>query len=141
MLNEILIDEFTTPCPLVIDAEESCLRALDLMIENDIRHLPVVSGDKLVGVISNRDLQVYSMLDAKSFLAVGEIMVKSPFMVRKTDPLLSTVYQMSANKIGSAIVVDEDGKLDGIFTTTDALNALIEVLQDQQQNQMSSFKL
>jgi acetoin utilization protein AcuB len=141
MAQDILIDEFTTPCPLVIDAQESCLRALDLMIENDIRHLPVVSGDQVVGIVSNRDLQVYSMLDAKDFLAVGEIMVESPFIVSKNDPLLATVYQMSANKIGSAIVVDEAGKLDGIFTTTDALNALIEVLQERDLQQASEFKL
>lgn len=48
--------------------------------------------------------------------------------MEKNAPLLDVVFHLSEEKIGSAIITD-DGKLDGIFTTTDALNALVDILK------------
>lgn len=55
-----------------------------------------------------------------------------PVTVRTNDPLDEVAYRMSDLKIGSVIVLDEYGSFYGIFTATDALNALIEVVRGDQ---------
>ena len=58
-------------------------------------------------------------------------MVENPESVQAGSLLSEAVFKMSEHMIGSLLVLDEEGKLDGIFTSTDALNALIEVLRDE----------
>lgn len=45
--------------------------------------------------------------------------------------VFEAAYEMSLNKIGSMVVVDDHGEVFGIFTTTDALNALIEIVRGE----------
>ena len=56
-----------------------------------------------------------------------------PLMVYANDKLSDVAFQLSSAKIGSAIVLDEDSKIFGIFTTTDALNALVEIHYNKEQ--------
>ena len=56
-------------------------------------------------------------------------MVNEPFCVSLGTPLDEVAFQMSQKKIGSALVVDGESKLDSIFTSVDGLNALIEVIR------------
>lgn len=50
------VSEVMTPKPVVVDVHESCEKCLKIMKQAGIRHLPVVEGDKLVGLLSLRDL-------------------------------------------------------------------------------------
>jgi CBS domain-containing protein len=59
----------------------------------------------------------------------ADIMSADPFTVVATAPLDEVAYAMSEKKIGSVIVNDEDGQFLGIFTASDALNALIEIIR------------
>ena len=55
-------------------------------------------------------------------------MKKDPYIVDSTTKLSEVAFYMAKHKYGSALVQEPDGEL-GIFTSTDALNALVEVLR------------
>ncbi|MGX2042227.1 CBS domain-containing protein [Methylocaldum sp. MU1018] len=125
------VDEFTTLDPVTANEDMTIDDLQRLMKEHDVRHLPVVRGDTVVGVISDRDVRVVSGLSFAEKLQAraADIMTADPVTVSATAPLDEVAYAMSEKKIGSVIVEDEDGRFLGIFTVTDALNALIEIVR------------
>lgn len=130
--TSVPVEEFTTPDPITANGDMAIEDLRQLMEEHGIRHLPVVRGDTVIGVISDRDVRLVSGLSAAEKLQVSaaDIMAADPVTVRATTPLDEVAYVMSDRKVGSVIVLDEDGRLFGIFTATDALNALIEIVRD-----------
>jgi acetoin utilization protein AcuB len=127
-LDKIPVDEFTTPCPLTVEESDSIERVEEMMHEHLFRHLPVVRDEVPVGVISERDL-LRAVRRTETGLIASDIMQPNVYTVQSSDSLGSVAFDMVRQKIGSAIVVGEDNKLVGIFTSTDALNALIELLR------------
>lgn len=128
----LTVEEFTTPHP-VTAGEDSGVEEMELLMrEHGIRHLPIMRDGQVVGVVSQRDLAVLKGLDLDKQLQVraGDLMSPDPVTVSTNDTLDQVAYRMSNLKIGSVIVLDEGGGLYGIFTATDALNALIEVVRD-----------
>src|SRR5690606_6620316 len=87
---------------------------------------------EVVGIVSQRDLAVLAGLDLDKQVQVraSDLMKPDPVTVRSSDPLDDVAYRMSERKIGSVIVLDDSGAPYGIFTATDALNALIEIVRD-----------
>ena len=126
-LTDITVEEFTSPTLVTIDGDKSMDQALELMQENRIRHLPVIKDRKVVGVISERDVLIHIGKDWGKMLKVEEVMNTSILAVFLNDNLGEVALQLSSQKKGSAIVLDTNGDLYGIFTTTDALNALVEI--------------
>lgn len=126
------VEEFTTPDPITANEDMAIDDLRSLMEEHGIRHLPVVRDDSVVGVISDRDVRIVSGLpDAeKLHVRAADIMAADPVTVAATAPLDEVAYAMSEMKIGSVIVNDEDGQFLGIFTASDALNALIEIIRE-----------
>lgn len=123
------VDEYTTPNPITASEEASVEDLSTLMQENGIRHVPIVRGGNVVGVVSERDLRLVAglKLAEKNFVRAADIMAPNPVMVDREDSLDDVAFEMSEKKIGSVMVMDEDNELYGIFTATDALNALIEI--------------
>lgn len=128
-LRELSVDAYTTPSVLVIDEEETVAVALEVMREQGVRHMPVCRGQKIVGLISERDLRPFMLGQLRHDVKVGQIGVEDIYTANQRAPLLDVVFTLSQRKIGSAVIVDDQGKLTGIFTTTDALNALIEIIR------------
>lgn len=124
-----VIDKYMTSCPVTISPSESVATASRVMREHDIRHLPVLDGQKLVGIVTDRDLNlVQSLIDVDpGKITVGDAMEQKPFCVGPEAPLAGVVGRMAADKIGSAVVMHDD-EVVGIFTTIDALNALGDLL-------------
>lgn len=126
------VEEFTTPDP--VTANESMLvdELRELMDRHGIRHLPILRDAKVVGVISDRDLRLCTGLSVadKFQVRAADIMATDPLSVTADMPLDEVAFLMSENKVGSVIVNDENGDLLGIFTATDALNAMIEVFRE-----------
>ena len=83
----------------------------------------------LVRMDTDRDVRVVLGLsiEHQQQVRAGDVMAVDPLTVSAATPLDEVAYAMSDRKVGSAIVNDEQGELLGIFTATDALNALIEV--------------
>ena len=124
----IPVEEFTSPCLVTVGPEATIDTALELMQENSIRHLPVVKGDNTLGIVSERDLLLHLGKNWAEMIKVGDVMSTSILSVYGNDNLGDVAFQLSSQKVGSALVLDSEGKLFGIFTTTDALNALVEIL-------------
>ena len=128
--TNVPIAEFTTPDPVVARENMSVDDLRNLMEQHGIRHLPVLRDDKVVGIISDRDVRLVSGLSvAEKFqVRADDLMSTKPLIVKASTPLVEVARLMAEQKIGSAIVEDKDTGLLGIFTATDALNALIDLL-------------
>jgi len=123
------VDRYMTTSPFSIGQEQTLAQAHRLMREHTIRHLPVLHGGQLVGVISDRDLNLIETLrdvDAEKVL-VEEAMTPSVYAISPKAPLDEVVREMAEHKYGSAVVMDH-GKVVGIFTTIDAMRAFGELL-------------
>ncbi len=111
--------------PHTIGREQTVAKAHEVMRKYGIRHLPVLDGGRIVGLVSERDLFVVEGLrdvDA-AHVTVEEAMSQDPYVVPPTKPLGEVVREMAAHKYGSVIVA-KDSAIIGVFTTVDALKAL-----------------
>lgn len=122
------VEEFTTPDPITASVDSSAEDLRKLMNEHGIRHIPIMRDGQVVGVVSDRDLRVIAGLEEREKLQVkaSDIMAEDPVSVEASTPLGQVAFTMSEKKIGS-VIVTENNKFLGIFTVTDALNALIEI--------------
>lgn len=126
------VEEFTTPDPVTADASTMVDDLRLLMERHGIRHLPIVQDGAVVGIVSDRDVRLFAGLSAaeKFQVQASDIMAENPLSVTASTPLDEVAFLMSERKVGSVIVKDEEGALLGIFTATDALNALIEIIRE-----------
>jgi acetoin utilization protein AcuB len=120
-----IVERYMSAPPVTIAPERTLAEAHRLMREHGIRHLPVVDGGRLVGLLSQRDLYLLETLASVDPAAetVGEAMSAEPYAVAPDAPLERVAATMAERRIGSAVVLD-DGAVVGLFTTTDALRAL-----------------
>jgi len=125
MAYHAMIRDFMTASPHTIGADQTLARAQAMMRENVIRHLPVLHGGKLVGLISDRDVHLVEILsDVKpNLITVSDAMTTSVYAVSPETPLEEVAHMMAEHKFGSAVVMERD-KVVGIFTTVDACRAL-----------------
>lgn len=132
---KIPVEEYTSPNPIGVQPQDTLGKVIEVMADCSCRHVPVVNGQVPLGIISDRDIYQACWAPDKQDAALEsicakDIMTEELFRVNKADMIDEVVLSMSDKKIGSAIVEDDDGLLYGIFTSTDALNALIEVIRD-----------
>jgi len=124
---------FMTPFPHSIDVDAPLEDAHRLMRGRRFRHLPVISGGEIVGVLTDRDIKLVLGPDFGSpderELRVRDAYVERPCVVPASTPVAKVARVMAQNRIGSAIVT-KHGKLVGIFTVTDACRALAEIIGD-----------
>ena len=125
------IRRFMTPAPHTISTRQTLAEAHQAMRDRCVRHLPVVEDGKLVGVVSQRDLYLLETLrgvDVGREL-VEEAMSDEPFVVAPDASLAEVAEAMANRRHGSALVV-ERSEVIGIFTSTDALRALVSLLRE-----------
>jgi acetoin utilization protein AcuB len=127
--SDLIVEEFTSPIVYTVALGQSLDIAFELMQTHKIRHLPVVDGPSVVGIISDRDLATFIGRPWTEKLLVEDIMHTSLLTACRNESLGSVAFKLSSRKVGSAIILDEENSLYGIFTTTDALNALVELLE------------
>lgn len=119
------ISSHMTQCPHTIGRTQTLAIAHELMLEHDIRHLPVLDGGKVVGILSERDLlllETFKGIDSGK-VTVEEAMVPEPFVASPSAPAGEICRLMAKHKYGS-VIVEEHGKIVGIFTAIDALRIL-----------------
>ncbi|MEN0059432.1 MAG: CBS domain-containing protein [Bdellovibrio sp.] len=124
------VDKFMTTAPLTIGADSTLAKAEKMMLELRVRHLPVLDGGRLVGILSDRDIKLiesFRDVDPEK-VQVREAFSEEPYTVSPRAPLSEVCSEMAAHKYGSALVVDNH-KLVGIFTWVDALNAMKELME------------
>jgi acetoin utilization protein AcuB len=130
MAQTIIVEEFMTPTPHNIGVSLSLSDAANMMKAYKIRHLPVLDGNQLVGVVSDRDIQMVESMAGvnKDDVPIEEAMSQSPYTVACTTPLEVCARHMAKHKLGSAVVVDANQKVVGAFTVTDGMRALADLL-------------
>ena len=126
------IKSVMTPFPHSIESAEPLDRAAEIMASSGIEHLPVVAGDRPVGLLTDRELRV--ALDEAAAgrreapLKVKDVCAAEPYVVELTEPLDVVLTRMGRAKVETALVVKE-GRLVGIFTRTDACRCFGELLR------------
>jgi acetoin utilization protein AcuB len=119
-----------TTSPLTVGSDQTLSHAHALMREHRIRHLPVLRGGELVGMLTERDLALIETLkdvDPRKIL-VEEAMSQSVFGVSPDRAIDEVVSEMAAKKLGSAVVM-QNGRVVGIFTTVDVCTAFADLLR------------
>ncbi len=108
-----------------------------LFKEHNIRHIPVVSGDTIVGMLSYTDLLRISFVDAVDeneqdvdtvvyeMFTIEQVMAKNLVSVT-SNATIKEVAEILSKKEFHALPVIDDDKLVGIVTTTDLINYLLE---------------
>ncbi len=122
------IEKFMTAMPHTVNAGVSIKTAHNLMRKYGIRHLPVQTGGNLVGVITDRDLKLSASFEGAEKMMVDDAMTGDPYTVAVGTPLDDVLGEMVAHKYGCAVVVQDNGKVVGIFTAIDGLSALSGLL-------------
>jgi acetoin utilization protein AcuB len=121
------IADFMTSMPHTVGSEQTITFAQGMMQKYGIRHLPVLHGGELYGIVSDRDLGMVAGLNEvnPNNTTVEEAMTQEAYTVTKDTPLFDVLTEMLEHQYGSAIVV-EGVKIVGILTTHDALQLLVD---------------
>jgi acetoin utilization protein AcuB len=135
----VLAKDIMTENPMTATELMSVAEAIGLLYELDVRHLPVVRGTELVGIVSDRDLRAFiepneddaveAMDDARS-ATVGSFMNTDPVKVDPETNVRDIVDLMLLHRVGAIPVCDLDtGDLLGIVSYVDLLRVLQETLE------------
>ncbi len=131
------ISEIMTRNVITLSREDSLETAERLFKTNNIRHIPVVSGKEIKGMLSYTDLLRISFADAVdeseesvdtvvyNMFTIEQVMAKNLVSVPSTTTI-KEVAEILSKKEFHAIPVEDNGKLVGIVTTTDLMNFLLK---------------
>ena len=102
--------------PITLEPDETIQDALDVMHRHHISGLPVVQGEKLVGIVTNRDLRFVKDLDRP----VSTLMTHEGLITVQLGVSLERAKELlHANRIEKLLVIDESGNLRGLITIKD----------------------
>ena len=135
----MLVRDYMTTELVTVQETDTLLDATMFFVRSTFRHLPVVRGRQLVGVITERDVKQYapsvlSGISAEDYNSIMEttpisrVMARSPITVRPEQSVLDAAKLLYTKRLGCLPVV-QDGELVGIITTTDLLRVLTHILE------------
>lgn len=131
----IKVSDWMTRGVLAVEAFDSIAVARQVMAKHRINQLPVVEGEKLIGIVTDRDIRdaypTSIMINrakeidkfAESY-TVEEVMSYNVMSVRPQTPLAAAVRLLRRHRIGSLPVVEKE-KLVGIITRSDILDFIL----------------
>ena len=115
------IREIMTPDAQCVQPDETLVDAAGLMRQLDVGVLPVCDGDEVVGMITDRDIAVRAVADARhpATTMVREIMTPGTINVFEDQDVAEAVRTMEENQIRRAPVLNRDNRLVGIVSLGD----------------------
>lgn len=132
-MSTLTVRDVMTRQLVTLDDGATLQDARDAMRRDHIRHVPIVSSGRLVGLLSHRDLvraQVESPTARNLGAPVRTAMTREVRTVTPDTPLLAAAQRMQELKLGCLPVVEEGGTLVGILTEADFLRLVIRQLED-----------
>jgi acetoin utilization protein AcuB len=136
---EMKVETLMTTAPMVVAPDTPVLEARRQMLERAVRHLLVVDDDRLVGIVTDRDIRLQipspatslSMWELSAFFArltVREVMTTPVISVGPGRNAAEAARIMLHHRIGALPVV-EDGRPIGIVTETDLVRAFVDMME------------
>lgn len=126
----LLIEKYMSKAPYSIGADQPIAKAEMAMRELRIRHLPVLSGGEIIGIVSDRDIKFIKGFKGVNTetTKISEACVEQIYTVTPRTPFAEVCAEMALYKYESVLVIDGQ-KLVGIFTWVDALRAFSEIIE------------
>jgi acetoin utilization protein AcuB len=148
----MLVKDWMSKDVITIDVNDCIEDAVNLLLENDNRALPVMDKDKLVGIVSDRDLKMASVsdttsLDAHAFvhltskIKVKFIMTKNPITIPFDFTVEETASVLLKHKISGAPVVNQEGKIVGTITQADLFRLIISLTGVEKEGLQFGFQV
>jgi len=114
-----------------VDAEDPVLKAIQVMAEKHVGALPVLRGDELVGIVSERDY-------ARKVILLGRSSAETPVWQIMSSPVVTVTQDDSVHRCMQLVTdhrvrhlpVTEKGKLIGIISIGDLVKAVIDEQQE-----------
>jgi acetoin utilization protein AcuB len=129
----MIVKKWMTREVITVSVEDTLEQITQIFRKHKFRRVPVMENNRLVGIISERDIRSFFMRDNGGIikknnlkLKAGEIMTRNPINISMYDTIEKAALLMQENKIGGLPVIDENN-LVGIITEHDVFDALIEV--------------
>ena len=129
------VSKIMTAQPITVNETNNISDVAQIFKERNIHHIPVVSGSELIGMISKTDIDRISFVtgnqDEKAntqiydSLSIDQVMTKNVESVDTADTIKEAA-ELLARGSYHALPVLEDGSLQGIVTSTDIINYLLE---------------
>jgi acetoin utilization protein AcuB len=123
----MLVGEIMTRKVATITPDKQVGQALKQMQKLNIRHLPVVHKDRMVGWITSRDLREVLLASMLEKITVGDVMVQAPIAVTPDTEVEEAARLVVEHKIGGMPVVEGD-RLVGVLTMLDLIAAFTSML-------------
>lgn len=135
----MFIKDRMTKNPYTIQVNASINALMALMREKNLKKVPVLDGDKLVGIVTDRDvervspstattLSIFEINYLLSKSTVRDAMTKNVLTASPEDHIEDAAVLMRDQHVSALLVVDENKKLIGIVTESDLFDALIDML-------------
>ena len=148
----MLVKNWMSKSVITTDVNDSMENAIRLLKEHDIKMLPVMKKNKLVGILTDRDLKRASASDATTLeihelfyilskIKVKNIMTKDPITVPSDYTVEETADVLLKNKISGVPVVNHNKKLVGVITQTDVFKVLISLTGFKKKGIQFAFQL
>ena len=131
-MRDLPIDRIMTPDPATVRPQDTAAEARRLLDSNAINHLPVVEGERLVGIVSSSDLLKLYLLDDQlpffSAATVAQIMETNVIVLRRHATVREAAEKLSMGSFHALPIVDRKRRLLGIVTSSDLIGELLEDL-------------
>jgi acetoin utilization protein AcuB len=148
----MLVQDWMSRKVITVDHDAPILKASKLMKQNGIQHLPVLKKERLIGIISDRDLKEAQPSDATSMdiyelyylldeVKVNSIMPPNLFTITSEESVEKAAATMLKHNISALPVVDPQGELQGIITKGDVFRAFVSISGIYQAELQVGFQL
>lgn len=143
-MKQQLVQEWMTNNPITVTLDTTLPKAHRLMIENQIRRLPVVKNGHVVGIVTRGDirgaepsgatsLSIWEINYLISRLKIEEIMTPRPRTISPSATVAEAAETMLENKVSGLPVVDDGGRLVGIITESDIFRMIVRDWRKERQ--------
>jgi acetoin utilization protein AcuB len=148
----MLVKDWMSRPVITVNADDSMQVASRLLKQNNIRMLPVIKKERLIGVITDRDLKraaasdaasldIHELLYLLSTITVKQIMTRKPITVPIDFTVEEAAEVLLSHKISGAPVLDKENRLVGVITQTDLLRVIMSLTGVGKRGVQIAFKL